>query len=89
MGPVTSGTISVRVRLFARYAELAGRDDLTVELPAPATVADVVAAARAVLHDAPWLPSRPLCALNHAHALHGHPVRDGDELAFLPPVAGG
>lgn len=89
MGPATSRTISVHVRLLARYAELAGRDGLTVEVPAPASVADVVAAARGVLPDAHWLPARPLCALNHAHALPGQPVGDGDEVALLPPVAGG
>ena len=30
-----------------------------------------------------------LCAVNQEQADHGTPVRDGDEVAFFPPVTGG
>jgi molybdopterin converting factor small subunit len=35
------------------------------------------------------LPSRPLCALNLAHVSLDHEVMTGDEIALLPPLAGG
>jgi len=34
-------------------------------------------------------PEHPLVARNEAHALPGDTLRDGDELALLPPLAGG
>jgi molybdopterin converting factor small subunit len=35
------------------------------------------------------LPPDPLAAVNRVHAFADHPVEDGDEVAFLPPLAGG
>jgi molybdopterin synthase sulfur carrier subunit len=28
-------------------------------------------------------------AVNHQHVPHNHPLQDGDEVAFFPPVSGG
>lgn len=81
-------TVSVHVMLFARYAEIMGADALALELPAPATVAHVVAALRARPGGA-GLPVRPLCAVNLVQVPPEHPVASGDEIAILPPMAGG
>jgi molybdopterin converting factor small subunit len=35
------------------------------------------------------LPERPLTAINLRQVKLNAPVQDGDEVAFLPPVAGG
>jgi molybdopterin converting factor small subunit len=35
------------------------------------------------------LPERPVVALNSVYSALDAPLHDGDELAFLPPVAGG
>jgi molybdopterin synthase sulfur carrier subunit len=35
------------------------------------------------------LPPRLLAAVNLEHATHDQMVRDGDEVAFFPPVTGG
>ncbi|HUL50187.1 MAG TPA: MoaD/ThiS family protein [Gemmatimonadales bacterium] len=83
----TEGTI--RVRLFARYAELLGRDTLTLTVTLPTTVADVVAQLRRTLPAAQALPERPLTAVNLRHVFPESPLSDGDELALLPPLAGG
>lgn len=79
----------IRLKFFARYAELVGREDLELPLPAPATVAEVVRQVRAAVPGAAQLPERPLTAVNLRHARPDAPVRDGDEVAFLPPLAGG
>jgi len=81
--------IRVECRLFARYAEIAGADHATLELPESATVEDALRALRASLPGAAGLPERPLVAVNLAHALPGTRLADGDELALLPPLAGG
>ncbi len=84
-----SATIRVTVRLFAQYVELVGTDAVVVELPQGATVADAVAAVRQQAKNGQKLPARPLAALNLAHVLPEQRLAHGDELALLPPLAGG
>jgi molybdopterin converting factor small subunit len=81
-------SLTVRCRLFARYAEAAGGSEITLELPNPSTVADAIAFLRARLPPNALLV-RPLTALNAVHALPGEVLHEGDELALLPPMAGG
>lgn len=80
---------TITVRFFARYAELTGRDTAEISVPAAATVAEVVQRVRDMVPGAAALPERPLAALNHRQAAPDAAVRDGDELALLPPFAGG
>ena len=80
--------ITVRVLLFASYAESIGRETLEVTLPEAATVADVVSQIRRLPGGAA-LPPKPLCARNLAHAGQDDRVTPGDEIAILPPMAGG
>lgn len=82
-------TIRVTVRLFAQYAELVGAEAVAVDLPPGATVADAVAAVRREARNGQKLPERPLAAVNLTHVLPHQRLADGDELALLPPLAGG
>lgn len=79
---------TVQVLLFGRYAELAGAGAIQVPLsgPEPSTVAEVVAAVRTRV---PQIPERPLCAVNRRQEQLSALVRPGDEIALLPPLAGG
>ena len=79
----------VSVRFFARYAELAGCTSSAVNVPTPATVADVIARIREVLPGTQALPPQPLAALNLRQVKLDAPVSDGDEVALLPPLSGG
>ena len=81
--------MTVRLRYLARYAELLGVESEELTLDEPATVGDVVAALRAAHPAASQLPAKPLCAVNFRQALWGDRVSAGDEVALLPPVAGG
>ncbi|HXE58733.1 MAG TPA: MoaD/ThiS family protein [Gemmatimonadales bacterium] len=81
--------VSVRVLFFARYAELMGREAVDLMVPAGATVAEVLERVRATLPEAGRLPPRPVCALNLRHVKLDARVAAGDEVALLPPVAGG
>jgi molybdopterin converting factor small subunit len=80
--------VTVRVLLFASYAEHVGAESLEVTLSSPATVADVIAHLRA-LPGGHLLPPKPLCARNLVHAGQDESVSEGDEIAVLPPLAGG
>ena len=79
----------VSVRFFARYAELAGCTWSHVNVEPPATVADVIARVREVFPGTQALPPRPLAALNQRQVKLDAAVNDGDEVALLPPLAGG
>lgn len=81
--------MNVRILLFALYRDWAGTDELTLSLPAGATAETAVAAARDRNPGLAALPERPVVALNSVYSALDAPLRDGDELAFLPPVAGG
>ncbi len=79
----------VRVRLFAALREALERSVLELELPAEACVED---AWQALLRERPGLDAyrgRLAVAVNRAYAAFDAPLRDGDEIAFIPPVAGG
>jgi molybdopterin converting factor small subunit len=86
---VSSAAATVRVRFFARYAELVGRTEAAVSVSLPATVGDVVQRLRDDLPGARALPERPLAAVNLKHVKLDASVHDGDEVALLPPIAGG
>lgn len=78
----------MRVLLFASYADALGASSIDVPLPSGAKVADVVAAVRG-MPGAAALPPSPLVALNHAIASADDIVSERDEIALIPPVAGG
>jgi molybdopterin synthase catalytic subunit len=77
------------LKFFARYAELVGVDERALALDLPATVADVVRRARDEIPGAAGIPERPLVAVNLRHVQFDARVTDGDEVALLPPLAGG
>jgi molybdopterin synthase sulfur carrier subunit len=81
-------TLDLHVLLFGRYAELLGADRLEISLAPGATVADALQAVR----ERPagnLLPHQPLCAVNLRQAGLDEMLHAGDELALLPPLAGG
>ena len=83
-----SDRISVRTLFFGVYGELAARREGSAELPPQSTVGDLVEALRGPGGLA-WLPARVVVAVNQRYADAGTPLTDGDEVALIPPVAGG
>jgi molybdopterin converting factor small subunit len=81
-------TTTVRVLLFASYSDVLGFDSLELTIENPATVADAVTRLRS-LPGGNRLPAKPLCAVNLRHVDPTTPLSSGDELAILPPLAGG
>jgi sulfur-carrier protein len=80
--------VTVRTLLFASYAEILGFDAVELSLESPATVRDVIDRLRS-LPGGERLPPKPLCALNLTHVRPDAALSQGDELAILPPLAGG
>ncbi len=78
----------IRTLLFATYRDLAGTDTFNVELPDGSTAGDLVARLR-TKQGLDRIPSEPALAVNQVYAPLSTGLADGDEVALLPPVAGG
>ena len=80
--------MTVTVLLFASYADQLGARSLDLELPPGATVRQLVDQLSS-LPGADRLPPRPLVAVNQGYASETRVLEQGDEVAVIPPVAGG
>jgi molybdopterin synthase catalytic subunit len=79
----------VRVKLFAIAKERAEREELAIEVPNGATVADV---RNAVASECPALASilpHAMWAIDTAYANDTTAVKEHNEVALIPPVSGG
>jgi molybdopterin synthase sulfur carrier subunit len=79
---------TVTVQLFASYAESFGRPTLELPLESGSTVADLIDHLR-LLPGASILPNSPRVAINRKFATRDQVVGARDEIALIPPVAGG
>jgi molybdopterin converting factor subunit 1 len=79
----------VTIRLFAAHREAAGRSTYIANLPDGCTVADVFRHVCAEFPDISRTARSVAFARNRELASGDVLVDDGDEIAFLPPVAGG
>jgi molybdopterin converting factor subunit 1 len=80
--------MTVTALLFASYAEALGSDRVELTLSGDTTVRDVVERLRAMPGGAS-LPPTPLVAVNLTYAGADQRLESGDEVAIIPPVAGG
>jgi molybdopterin converting factor small subunit len=80
--------MSIPVLLFASYADAFGARRLELSVPTPCSVTDLVGALRA-MPGGEHLPANPLVAINHEWVHGSGVVNAGDEVAVIPPVAGG
>lgn len=85
----SSTAATVRALFFAGYRDLVGVPETQISIPGTLTVAEFVRLLRE--RGAPFsqLPADPAVAVNREVAAPDTRVRGGDEVAFLPPVAGG
>jgi molybdopterin converting factor subunit 1 len=79
---------TVTVQLFASYADLLGAP--TVELPlTPGTTVQALVQRIRSLPGASSLPVAPRVAVNRSFAASDQIIDASDEIALIPPVAGG
>jgi molybdopterin converting factor small subunit len=88
MSAAAPPVVTVHVLLFASYADTLGVNALDVTLPVGSTIQTVIDHLKA-MPGGDQLPLKPLCARNLAHARGTDPLTGGDEIAILPPLAGG
>lgn len=79
---------TVTVQLFASYAESFGGATLKIPIDPGSTVRDLLGSIR-MLPGAYVLPDSPRVAVNRRFASPDQPIDALDEVALIPPVAGG
>lgn len=82
-------SLPVTTLFFAAYRDLVGTAELSVEVGEGATVSDLVRELRGRGPGFDALPAEPAVAVNRRYAALSEPLHAGDEVAFIPPVAGG
>jgi molybdopterin synthase catalytic subunit len=81
--------MKVNVRLFAGLKELLGGRELVLDLTDGATIGDLRdALSRDYPIVTPFLTTL-VCAVQEEYVPSSHRLRDGDEVALIPPVSGG
>lgn len=81
--------MKIQVLYFAVFRERLGRSEEELDLAAGATVGDAIAALAARHAPIAQLRGRFRIAVNQDFVADDHALVDGDELALIPPVAGG
>ena len=76
--------MSITVRFFASIREKLGKEQDIIESKGITCAVDVWKRSAQIP-----LPLNTLVAVNMEYASPDQPVRDGDEVAFFPPVTGG
>lgn len=81
--------MKITVRLFSVAKDIAGFDERQIDLAEQSQAADVLEFLKQ--HDAQfskWRNSLRL-AVNYEYVPNDHPLKNGDEVAVIPPVSGG
>ena len=74
---------------FASYREAVGLGRMNVRLPIEAKVSDLISELHSKGEKFTCLPDSVVVAVNHVYSEPATMLNDGDEVAFIPPVAGG
>ena len=77
--------MSINVQYFASLRELLGKQQDSLD---DGEELDITAVWRLTCNDIK-MPDNTLCAINMEYAKLTDTVKDGDEVAFFPPVTGG
>ena len=81
--------MKARVKLFAALREMAGESEVELDLPETATVAHVVRELDRRYGGMMTSGVPIMMAVNAEYVSEDHPIQEGDEIAFIPPVSGG
>lgn len=81
--------MEIRILLFAAVAEALGQRSITLQLPSPASVRDVIQHLEHAYPHASELIRVAVIARNQEYAAWDETVLPGDEIALIPPVSGG
>ena len=82
-------SMKVRLLFFAVLRDIAGTDARELSVAEGTTAREVWQMLRDAYAQLAGYTQPPMIAVNESYAAPETVLRDGDELAFIPPVAGG
>jgi molybdopterin converting factor subunit 1 len=81
--------MKIRLLYFAVLRDIAGRDEEVIDVADGTRAGDVWLRLRDEHPSLRDYIQPPMIAVNESYVGAGEPLHEGDELAFIPPVAGG
>ena len=81
--------MNIRIRYFASFREIIGRNEDILTLHEGASIADVRALLLTRYPRLQPIMERSVCAVNHKYVPVDTALHEGDEVVFIPPVGGG
>lgn len=81
--------MQVKARFFALYREAVGRAEAMLEVEVGTTVGQLLESLGKRYPKMKGLSSSALAAVNAEYVALDTPLREGDEVVFIPPVSGG
>jgi molybdopterin converting factor subunit 1 len=81
--------VTIRLLFFAILRDITGKEAATIEVAEGTTAAGVWNILREEHSALSAWRNPPMVAVNEEYAKPDRPLTSGDELAFIPPVAGG
>lgn len=81
--------MNVNVLLFAQARQIAAKQQIEIDVPTEATVADLRKAIEIKFPDLASLLVRSTIAIDQQYAVDSDVIPSGAEVAMIPPVSGG
>jgi sulfur-carrier protein len=81
--------MKIRIRYFASFREIVGRNEEILTLHEEANVAEVRAQLLACYPRLHPVMERSACSVNRGYVPSETILHEGDEIVFIPPVGGG
>jgi molybdopterin converting factor subunit 1 len=81
--------MKVRLLFFAVLRDITGKNEEAIEVPEGTCAADVWNTLRQKHRQLAGYERPPMTAVNESYAAADQQLHEGDEVAFIPPVAGG
>ena len=81
--------MEIRVLYFATLRDMVGEQEERVEVPEGATVADLVAEIVGAYPRFREMEPSLMISVNQEYSERGTALKEGDEVAFIPPISGG
>lgn len=81
--------MTIRIQFWSYFKELAGCAQANEELPAGATIGDLLQRLHARFPKLVTMQNSTLIAVGVEYQNRDHVLKDGDEVSLFPPVQGG
>ncbi|MHA2136189.1 MAG: molybdopterin converting factor subunit 1 [Candidatus Thorarchaeota archaeon] len=81
--------MKIKVKFFASYKEAVGRDEMDLEMKDESNVSQLLEAVKELHPTIGELIEPLIVSVNKEYAEFDKVLKDGDEVALLPPVSGG